>query len=113
MNYSLSNHTCSEACWFAREEVCRCSCGGKNHGIMLANGTERPARTGLIHYKRFRLEAITGYMESCHVRFAITEEAAKSRIYEAAIDKPATASQQKWPEVMAWMESHPNEVPYL
>jgi len=31
----LSAHTCSEACWFAREEVCRCSCNGKHHGAAL------------------------------------------------------------------------------
>jgi hypothetical protein len=51
-------------------------------------------------------------MEACDIRFAITEQASKQRIYEAADDKTATASQQKWPEVKAWMESH-DEVPRL
>jgi hypothetical protein len=108
----LTNHTCSEACWFAREEVCRCSCGGKNHGILLSADGKKPQRTCLIHYKRYRLEAIAGFMESCNIRFAITEQAMKSHIYEAADDRPATASQQKWPEVAAWIDSH-DEIPRL
>jgi len=30
-----SQHTCGEACWFAKEEICRCSCNGKHHGAAL------------------------------------------------------------------------------
>jgi len=29
---------CGPACWEAREEVCRCSCGGVNHGIHRHDG---------------------------------------------------------------------------
>jgi hypothetical protein len=110
---SLSNHTCSEACWYAREELCKCSCGGKNHGILLQANGERPVRTCTIAYQRYRLHAIADFMESCNIRFAITEQAMKQHVYCAADDKPATASQQKWPEVKAWMDAHDDEIPRL
>ena len=29
--------SCGLACWMARHETCRCSCGGANHGIMLSD----------------------------------------------------------------------------
>lgn len=25
--------SCNEKCWFAKGNICKCSCGGKNHGI--------------------------------------------------------------------------------
>ena len=28
----LTNHTCGEGCWYAKELVCRCACGGKTMG---------------------------------------------------------------------------------
>lgn len=33
-----SNITCGEGCWSAKEVECKCSCGGKNHGIWLKGG---------------------------------------------------------------------------
>lgn len=36
--FSWSEITCGEACWSAKEEICKCSCGGKNHGIWLKGG---------------------------------------------------------------------------
>jgi hypothetical protein len=30
---TLSTAPCTVSCWNAEEDVCRCSCGGKNHGI--------------------------------------------------------------------------------
>lgn len=35
----LTGHTCGEACWHAKEEVCKCSCGGANHGILNKGGS--------------------------------------------------------------------------
>ena len=35
--------TCADACWFAREDVCRCSCGGAQHGILLEKPTATPS----------------------------------------------------------------------
>jgi hypothetical protein len=29
---TLTNAPCTATCWNAEEYICRCSCGGKNHG---------------------------------------------------------------------------------
>lgn len=54
----LTGHTCGEACWHAREEVCRCSCGGKNHGILRTADGIRPTRTRKIDGNFYELAAI-------------------------------------------------------
>ncbi len=57
--------TCGEACWEAREDICRCSCGGKNHGI-LRKGGERPQRTRKMQQYRYTLQAVVvGYSAAC------------------------------------------------
>jgi hypothetical protein len=53
----LTSTTCGEPCWHAREEVCRCSCGGRNHGCLLGGG-ESPERTARIDGERYRLVAV-------------------------------------------------------
>ena len=30
----MSGHTCGIVCWAAQDDVCHCSCGGVNHGIL-------------------------------------------------------------------------------
>jgi hypothetical protein len=30
---TLTTAPCTSKCWHAEEDVCRCSCGGRNHGI--------------------------------------------------------------------------------
>jgi len=32
---------CCEACWYAHKEVCRCRCGGVNHGKGLSGSYSR------------------------------------------------------------------------
>jgi hypothetical protein len=60
----LTEATCGEACWHAREEVCRCSCGGKNHGCMKTSaGGLRPTRTCKIDGHRYELAAVGSYGE--------------------------------------------------
>ena len=54
----LTGHTCGDACWHAREEVCRCSCGGKNHGILRTATGTRPLRTRKIDGNFYELAAI-------------------------------------------------------
>ena len=54
--------TCGEMCWHAREEICRCSCGGRNHGC-LSHGGERPERTAKINGERYRLKAVGRYAD--------------------------------------------------
>src|ERR1039458_5266697 len=56
----LSEATCGEPCWEAREDVCRCSCGGKNHGCMRTADGIRPTRTAKIDGYRYELKAVGG-----------------------------------------------------
>jgi hypothetical protein len=43
----ITETTCGEACWHAREEICRCSCAGRNHGIAKTGETpERMSKKG-------------------------------------------------------------------
>lgn len=58
--WSWADITCGEACWHAREEVCRCSCGGKNHGCLRAGaeGAAEPERTCRINGVRYKLAAV-------------------------------------------------------
>lgn len=53
----LTSQTCGDACWHAREDVCRCSCGGKNHGC-LTHGGERPERTSKIDGEVYKLAGV-------------------------------------------------------
>ena len=57
----LTSATCGDGCWYAREKVCRCSCGGKNHGCLLEAGAARPARTSRIQGTLYELSAIGKY----------------------------------------------------
>jgi hypothetical protein len=57
----LTSATCGDGCWYAREKVCRCSCGGKNHGCLLEAGAERPARTSRIQGTLYELSAVGKY----------------------------------------------------
>jgi hypothetical protein len=50
--------TCGEPCWHAREDECRCSCGGKNHGCLRVEGAEQPTRTAKIGGERYELLAV-------------------------------------------------------
>ncbi len=58
----LTTQTCGEACWHAREEVCRCSCGGRNHGC-LNHGGAQPERTAKIGGFRYKLAGIGKYSD--------------------------------------------------
>lgn len=54
----LTEASCGEACWHAKEPVCRCSCGGKNHGCLTNNGAASPVRTAKIDGYRYELKAV-------------------------------------------------------
>ena len=54
----LSDITCGEACWCAKEDVCRCSCGGKNHGILRTPDGVQPIRQAKIDGYRYELLAV-------------------------------------------------------
>lgn len=59
----FTDATCGEACWEARELVCRCSCGGKNHGCMLIDDQKRPERTSKINGIPYRFVSAGSYSD--------------------------------------------------
>lgn len=54
----LLHRTCGDHCWHAREEICRCSCGGVNHGILKDPNNKIPQRTRRIGTTFYVLEAV-------------------------------------------------------
>lgn len=44
----ITGATCGDNCWYAREDTCRCSCGGANHGCLLTADGIKPERTSRI-----------------------------------------------------------------
>jgi len=100
--------TCGAACWMAREDVCRCSCNGVNHGIMRQGG-EQPERTRHKQGIMYQLIAVTSYggaskMKTDDYGSWLDKVGYRSgRLYphERVVHNKATASQMKWPEVQA------------
>lgn len=54
----LSEITCGEACWCAEGDICKCSCGGKNHAILRTPNGIQPIRTAKIDGYRYELLAV-------------------------------------------------------
>jgi len=89
----FSEHTCGEACWEAREDFCRCSCAGKNHGCMRdANGI-RPERTAKIDGVRYVLKA------TCNNQRDDQSQAARSDVYDQCL---ALCNQEKPGRYRSW-----------
>lgn len=55
----LTGSTCSFACWEAQEDICRCSCGGKNHGCLRSPDGVQPQRMAKIDGIRYKLEGVS------------------------------------------------------
>lgn len=119
----LSEATCGEACWEAREDICRCSCGGKNHGCMRTADGIRPVRTAKIDGMRYELKAVGEnlYSEAETINRAngprsvqkITADLTYTYWWDStdrgapARVKPATKAQlAAWPELAQWREEH-------
>lgn len=127
----LTEQTCGDACWHAREDICRCSCGGKNHGCLRKNGAEQPIRTAKIDGVRYKLVGVgtrkelynpgrkinqsagyrnlttptyspsTGEYQQYYYCWHLTDKHAPARL------KPATKDQiKKWPELTAYRENN-------
>lgn len=116
----LTEATCADACWYARDEVCRCSCGGANHGVLRTKDGQQPVRTARIDGDRYKLAAvgmrremydvvkpltqrdgfqvITPYGNSfAHYTWKEAERGSPARL------KYASAAQiNKWPELSAY-----------
>ncbi len=106
----LTASTCGEACWHAREELCRCSCGGANHGCLKRADGIQPVRTCRVSGVRWKLagvgpdvddEAARINMEAgIQYRFAHTARQWWGEI-PAAITRPASSAHRNWPECAA------------
>lgn len=135
----LTDATCGEGCWEAREEVCRCSCGGKNHGCMKIEGT-RPDRTAKIDgffyklifssigmpWKEYeeKMKTVPNFPCDCgkeHKAGLRTVEKGMWHYYWKETDKgapyrikPASKQQlEKWPELESYKNKNRWETVYL
>jgi hypothetical protein len=109
----LSGHTCGDACWNARDLICHCSCGGRNHGIF-SRGGNQPERTARIGGSMYRLVETGFYGAIEKRRMDETRACGHDWYYDPNgpwIKKTATQTQLKnWPEFQAFAES--KEAPY-
>ena len=110
----LTSQTCGEPCWHAREDVCRCSCGGRNHGCLLNVGGKQPVRATKIDGQPHELLAVGNYrdMDNEAVRLN-TEAGIKFRYAHTAREnfgenppikmrKATQAQVAKWAELTAY-----------
>lgn len=81
----LTDQTCGEACWHARDEICRCSCGGKNHGILRGKDGVQPRRTAKIAGIMYLLEAVGMFDELYGKAEEINRQAGYKMIEEATL----------------------------
>lgn len=133
----LTSQTCGENCWHAKEHVCRCSCGGKNHGCLLVDGAKQPVRAARIDGAMYELEAVDVNPHEIDARLAAEFPPAnviKAYTYyptDKPTDKPVPFTYQsknsplrcriatkeqvsKWPELTAYRELKPWQTrPYL
>lgn len=107
----IRHGTCNTACWEAREDVCRCMCGGRNHGIT-RHGGERPGRYCQRKGVAYTLEAITvgrsAYSEAERMVDSLRESQPKIAKYGYhywdegyAFAQSVPPNARKWPEVIA------------
>lgn len=69
----LTGTTCGLPCWYAHEKVCRCSCGGKNHGVLLDPKAEQPNRMAKIDGFMYELHTVGRYTEVNRIGNAISK----------------------------------------
>lgn len=82
----VTSQTCGEACWHAHEDICRCSCGGKNHGCLRSKDGKQPERTCRIDGERYKLAGVGRYSDLFNDAKRINREAGWK-----AIEKPYLA----------------------
>lgn len=124
--------TCGLACWTAKQEICRCACGGKNHGILrdaditAGNVPVRKRRIGTTVYRLAHVVKIPdrdtpreearqqGWMGSERLcerygeKWPRTPTARTYRFPKAFYSLVSKAAWEKWPETM-----HFDRRPYI
>ena len=105
----LTEQTCGDACWHAKEDVCRCSCGGKNHGVLRTKDGDQPVRTAKIDGVRYELRA-TGkrqelYSDAKQINTLLNDGSKRYR----RIERPITCSDgSKMQYKYTWKETDPH-----
>lgn len=126
-----TGQTCGDACWHAREDLCRCSCGGRNHGCLRTKDGEQPIRTRKVGGYAYKLAAVPVIdSDTClaasfrplheQVRQIEMASIAKGEFKDSdfyqrtgkagfpCLLKTANEGEVKrWPELAAWREFHP------
>lgn len=101
----LTGHTCGDACWHARDLVCHCSCGGRNHGIFSRGGSQ-PIRTAKIGGDMYQLVEVGPCREIEARRMQEIKACGHHWYFDPAgpwIKKPASKTAIKnWPEVQGF-----------
>jgi len=109
--FTLTTQTCGEACWSAREEHCRCSCGGKNHGCLKVDGGTQPVRMAKIDGHRYKLHAVgpVGAEDASKLLETLGDPRARFLYHRPKEPgspvrlRAASASEiARWPELAAW-----------
>jgi len=75
----FSEQTCGANCWLAQEDVCKCSCNGKNHGIALNGGN--PEKIIKIDGFRYKLFKIGSYNDLYHEAWNLLKDSKKTLSY--------------------------------
>ena len=106
----FSEITCGAGCWSAQEDVCKCSCGGKNHGLTLKGGcADKIVKIDGLRYKLFEVGAYNHLYLKCR---DLLHDSKKSLSYNGAYWyrfshsdknspfrlKPISENQKKWAE---------------
>lgn len=112
MTNFVTDSTCNEACWMAKEPICRCSCGGANHGILLdaTSSGAPPVRTKRVKDQWFRLYAVASYFDSHRITRAFLIHRREDPMFpntpwykhpagEVHASKATVAQQLNWSEV--------------
>jgi hypothetical protein len=101
----MPGHTCGDACWYARDAICHCSCGGANHGILLKGG-DRPTRTCKIGGTFYEMVEIGDHNTIEKRRMDETKACGHDWYFDPAgpwVKKTATKTQlANWPELKAY-----------
>ena len=119
----LTAQTCGDNCWHAREEICRCSCGGANHGVLKTADGIRPTRTAKIQGVLRKLHAVATRQEADGICQTINKAtgfdswnchtASQSWGHGECTAKMRPASRDqinRWPELTAWRDKTDFEI---
>ena len=122
MDNIFSNATCGLKCWLAEEDICKCFCNGKNHGLLLKGiMPKRMAKIDGIMYELvdiasyFNLHKLIDQADAVNkqtIKSTVTLQAQNYTYYYHYTDKnapmrikKASASQENWTEIKTLIDN--------